>query len=441
MAFVGNTFNTVATGRGGGCNPCVACVLGIVLVFLSALALWGNEFDSVTTHASLMEAERLAIEVPSNSKLEGLGGRLVAIQGTLKATSPGGGADNDPSELRDDALGVTAHGVKLKRDAEMFQWYKTTYTRNDAEEVEYTLAWSNMLQKNTDGAHRNPSVMPFTPKLFEADTLQVGSFTIPQELDDKVDWFEEVQLEIDSGKAGSTRTKSKAGTDIVAVHENTAVAAVETATLPKRYHISGEHAIVTAPEGSFEEVGDMKITYSLVPEGPVSILAETTGTGKLKTWMPKKVPHSEGVAIIVPGTYTAAELIAYQTLQADSRTMGMRAGGILFAIVGWYLMLSPIEWVASFIPIFGGCASALVGCGLCAVAFALGLSISLSIISLAWIYYRPLYAVPMLCLCITIAFYAIQPMLRGRAARNRAGQNMRPPSTGSYVPVQMQRAY
>ena len=74
--------------------------------------------------------------------------------------------------------------------------------------------------------------------------------------------------------------------------------------------------------------------------------------------------------------------------------------GALLVWVGWGLVLGPASFVASYVPLLGG----LVGCMLGLVAAGLALIQALTIVALAWLFYRPLYAATLLALAVALLF-------------------------------------
>ena len=87
-------------------------IAGIVLVFVAIWFLWGNEGRAVKTERSLTEGAGLAVTVPSTAVSPGNEGKLVHTTGTLVIAEP----------LTDPDFAITASGVRLTRNVEMYQW-------------------------------------------------------------------------------------------------------------------------------------------------------------------------------------------------------------------------------------------------------------------------------------------------------------------------------
>ena len=80
----------------------------------------------------------------------------------------------------------------------------------------------------------------------------------------------------------------------------------------------------------------------------------------------------------------------------------MRPTGMALCIIGFYLLFIPIIKLLSWIPLVGWLISSLAS--LAAILFALivGLTISTTVIAVAWLFYRPLIGIPLLLFVSTV---------------------------------------
>ena len=405
-------------------SSCGNLLFGLILTFGSLFLLWWNEGRSVAVYNTLTEAQGAATLTGDGGKLTpGLGGRLVFINGVIKA--------DGQNELVDSQLNVTfTSGIKLKRKTEVYQYQKEEVKENE-DLVQYRKVWSEELLPSAEKASRthkrykNPDEIKYPSKVIEALTMKVGDFVIEStDLRKQVDWYKKLPLSTDPKLPEPSRT------DSVAVNARFK-GIVDESALPSPYRIeTREHTMVTRKPSAEAAIGDAKITYYGIAEGDVSVLAETTGDGKLRAWTPQsKGKMVTSLAIVERGKLTLSETIRLAVDKNNTVTNVFRIVGVLASCVGWYYTLSPIEIIVSYVPFFGGLASVLVGCGIMTMAVALGLSSSLTVVSLAWLFYRPLFAVPMLFLCFALLFTKlIRPIMlsnkKSKASVNKL--NVRP---------------
>lgn len=92
---------------------------------------------------------------------------------------------------------------------------------------------------------------------------------------------------------------------------------------------------------------------------------------------------------------------------------GIRCLGFLGVWFGFYLLFSPIMALLAWIPLIGGLLKAVVGFAVAIATFVVAVTSCLLVISIAWIFYRPMIGVPLLMAVgagIFCMFYFGQPM-------------------------------
>jgi len=91
-------------------------IIGLILIPLCIWALSWNEGRAVQTERSLKEGAGAVVSVPSTAVSPANEGKLIHTTGTVVIADP----------LVDPEFGVTAAGVRLNRNAEMYQWVESS---------------------------------------------------------------------------------------------------------------------------------------------------------------------------------------------------------------------------------------------------------------------------------------------------------------------------
>jgi hypothetical protein len=102
----------------------------------------------------------------------------------------------------------------------------------------------------------------------------------------------------------------------------------------------------------------------------------------------------------VPAQQMFEDAIATNTLV----TWLMRLGGFILLWIGFGLLFAPLSVLADIVPIFGS----LVGAATGLIAFLLALAVALTVIALAWLFFRPLLGLTLLVLAIAAAVFAFR---------------------------------
>lgn len=345
-----NWFQRIGNAIGG-------VVVGLILVLVAVVALWWNEGNSVHTAQSLKEGKSAVVSVPATEVSSENNGKLIHITG--EATTD--------ETLLDSDFDVKAQGdLRLRRDVQMYQWkqQKKSKTRKKiggGEETvtsyEYVQEWSsepyNSSQFEDPKGHENPP-MPFQSQTFTAQNAHVGAFQLG-DLTEDIDNFS--PLEVDNQD-----------------YDNIHFGAVQS---PK--------------------IGDVKVRFEVARPTTVSVVAQQSNDSL--------VPYqarSGGKQIyrLEIGQKSADEMFTQMVAENNMLTWVFRFVGWLFMFIGMALVLRPLSVVADIIPFVGD----LVGMGTGLVAFATSVSVSLTVIAVAWIAYRPLLGIGLLLLAGGAAF-------------------------------------
>jgi len=341
-------------------------VLGPILIIAAVILLWWNEGRAVQAIVGLNAAQTQTVELTDATPAPANEGKLVHVVGAATATSAV--ADSDLGVNFPDTVGVA-------RKAEMYQWREksqshtsdnlggsqtttTTYT--------YTEEWSDTPIDSSafhhPEGHVNPE-MPLHSQLFVASDATLGGFSL------------------DSATVGRLELTQSVTPDA-----------------PDGWTKSGDK-LVKGDDPAAPKVGDLRVSYTALPSGTtISVLAQQTHGG----FAPFTTPNGYTVHLAAIGNQPTAVMIANQRRAESFLTWILRGVGTLVTVIGLALFLGPISTIASVVPFLGG----IVRGAAFFVSLVIGVPLSLVVIALAWIAYRPLIGGGILLVAAAI-FYGL----------------------------------
>lgn len=226
-------------------NPVVAAIVLVALAAIGAYVwLQVRKPAAETPAATATKAPPEAIRVPSDRIDPANEGRVVTIDGALSVAKP----------ARDTQLGIGADAVMLLRFAEMLQWQE----KCDGGKCAYAEVWSPQAidsRKFREAEnHRNPQRLPIASSRFSAGELRLGAFSL------------------DAATLGNYRLDSALQAKPVALP-------VTTKELPSNLAISFREVdgALYAGDPAHRAVGDLRISYRIVPAGEVELTGVQRG--------------------------------------------------------------------------------------------------------------------------------------------------------------------
>ena len=359
----------------------VAVVIGLILVGGCAYALFWNEGRAVSLARALTEGAGLAASVSAQRVDPALEGRLVHIAGDARG-----------ARLEDRELGVAAQGLRLVRRVEMYQWDETrrTETRNGERITvyRYDREWS---ERPIDSGrfrqalgHQNPP-MPLEGRTLHA-AARIEAFTLSPEATARLPSSAEQALPVPESalRAAGERFGGRASI------------------------VDGRIYVGTPQE---PRVGDLRISYRLVPDGPVSAVGRQDGTGLA----PYRASNGRELLLVRAGRHDAGAM--FDVAQHDNAvlTWVIRAAGLVLMWIGFALIFRPFVALVEWIPLVG----AVMEAGVAAVALLLTLLLGVPVIALAWLTARPLLAAALIAGGIA-ALFGLRALAERRLARRLA---------------------
>ncbi|MBU1431542.1 TMEM43 family protein [Myxococcota bacterium] len=228
---------------------------------------------------------------------------------------------------------------------------ETTYT--------YTKVWdhefiSSAHFKVKDG-HQNPASMPFKSKMFTSTKAKLGAFSLS------------------SSEINGIKTK-----------EPVSLADKRFDHLNRPYHLLDSNTLYLGQDPNLPVIGDMKITFTAQASTPMSIVG-LQRNGGFTAYLPKS---GSSILLIEEQLYSADQM--FKSAQQENTLIAwlLRLLGFGLMFVGLIAIMNPLAVLADVIPFLGS----LVSFGAGIFAFIGALTLSLTVIAIAWIFYRPLLA-------------------------------------------------
>lgn len=372
----------------------VGVVFGLGLFIGSFPLIWWNEGRAITQTESLNEGAKAVIDVGVDSVVPGNDGKLVHLTGTIAAREP----------LTEPDFGFKTKGLKLTRVVEMYQWVEheksekrkklgggTETTKTYTYEKKWDDEQVDSSRFRHEEGHENPGAFPINPTEIAAQDAHLGGFTV--------------------------------GDDIVGkLKDNQNFPAPESGTLPQGFTREGAY-YYRGDNPQSPKLGDVRVSYTLVPEGSYSVVARQGGSslGAYQT------QAGNPILLVAAGSKTAAEM--FQKAQEDNNflTWLIRAGGLIMMWIGLGLFFRPFSALLDVIPILGNIAET----GIAIAAGLLAMLLGSLTIAVAWVAHRPLVTIGMLLLAGGVVYLM---MKRRASAPSMAASMAPPPPPGSGLP-------
>ena len=348
MNRIGNSFKGVVGGF-------IFLVLGIVL-------LWWNEGNNVRNLKTTAELEDSYVDVKSDKVDSKNDGKLVATHGKLI----------NEKELTDETFGVTIKTPIMKRTVEVYQWKETSNTDNNGNTTySYNKDWSERLIDSSEfheTGHDNPTSKLYEDKTYTSDDVKVGAFSLSSE-----------QVEKLSTKAKFTEFNQKTINNL-------------------NLKISNNY-ITNSEDIENPNIGDVRITFTFNDSSEVSVLA-VQSDDSFVTFTSKA---GKKVNKIVEGNHNGKDMI--QSIRSENKFMKwlLRFFGFILCMAGFRTILKPISAITSYVPLLGS----LVGTAMGLVSFVLALTLSLFVIAIAWIRFRPIIGISLLAVAAALIIFLI----------------------------------
>lgn len=370
-------------------------LVGGLFIVVAIVALFWNEGRAVRQARTLAEGRGAVIAIDSAKLDPANEGKLVHLTGETVVSGT----------LADPEFGIEQPAIKLQRTAEMYQWREEKETKREKKlgggterrtTYEYKKVWREGLIDSSEfkqaGEHRNPTQMPVSSRQVTATDVTLGAFLLPNVIIDDID--NETPLPVEPSDLQRVDPKWRE----------------KLKPYAGGYYLGADpaHADPANPQ-----IGDVRVKFSVVEPGPLSVIAQQTG-GTLRRYQTR----NDALHLVAVGNVSADQMFADAEHANTVLTWLVRGGGFLAMTIGLAVMLNPLKVLADVVPLLGS----IAGTGIFLVSAVVSGVISLLVIATAWLFYRPLLAVTLIALAAGLVWW-----LRGRRGRTPAPAAARSP--------------
>jgi len=346
-------------------------LVGMLLVAVSVIVLFWGEGRAVYRAQALAEGKSNVVSVDAAEVNPANEGKLIHL--SANASSKDGIEDAD--------FGVEAPGViRLARKVEMYQWkqHEKSETRKQlggGEETtttySYDKVWDAGLIDSANfkqSGHPNPTKLPAQSETWNAPDAKLGAFELNA-------------VVLDQLTTGQPLAAPEA-----------ALENIKNEALSDKHH-SISQGMIYFGNASSPAVGDVRVSYSQWPSGPLSVVARQTKS----TFEPYPAKTGE-VLLAQVGTFSAEAMFKQAEEENAMITWIIRGVGFVVIWIGIGMILSPLATIADVVPFIGS----IIGTGTFIAAFVCAMPIWMTTVAIAWIFYRPLIGIALLVVGIGV---------------------------------------
>ena len=332
-----------------------ALVLGTGLILGAMAGLFYNEWRSASRLATLHEAERSVVAIAPSHVDPGLEGGLVHLTGEVVIQ----GRAEDP------LLGIAADVPRLDRRVEMYQWREISEGSGDDRRYRHERVWAEgriaSERFHERVGHTNPPAPPMASERFRPSSVEIGRYALAAEIID----LPSADRPIDVGGPRN----------------------IEGVLL------SPHGDVLHSGDPGRPQIGDIRVTMRAVEPGVVSVMGKLVG-GTLGLW---RASNDGELAFFEHGEVEPAAMIEAARDDNSRRTWMFRLGLPVVIFMGMTII---IKRLARMVPIIGALAAKL----LMPVALVLTIAVSLLIIAVGWLAFRPLLSLSLLAVGAVVLF-------------------------------------
>jgi hypothetical protein len=383
---------------------------GFIILFVGTIMLCANEGNYVKNDKTIGAAAKSLVRVSDVSSLDmSLEGKLIHAHAF---------ADTQ-DVLADSQFGVRERAVALVRLVEYYQFQEKSSTETKdklggAEEktttYTYEKKWVTSPINSSGFADPDYKKSNFIldndvkSQAIYANNVTFGAYKLPSFIIRAISGNVPAELKLTNDELTQWNNKAvKRMSELGLKADSGAVLA----------HVQG-NVFYLGKSPSSPQVGDVRITLVKVMPADISIIAKVVG--------------STFEEYIAPGTGRTFSSVKMGTVGADTMiesakktnsavTWLLRFLGILLVIVSLKMVFNILPTLFKVLPPLGK----IVGAGVGLVCWVGGIAWSLVVISLAWLFYRPLIGIPMLIIAVAGIWFLSKKAKEKKAVTAQAG--------------------
>ncbi|MBR1569206.1 MAG: TMEM43 family protein [Bacteroidales bacterium] len=343
-------------------NSLGGIVTGLLLFVVGTVLIWYNEGRAVKTDKLLKEAQGQVVEMPDISTADpSFEGKLIHATGLATTTD----------SLSDSQFKVGARAIALRRAVEYYQWVESSESTSKdkfggAEETTttytYDLQWVSS---------------PISSKEFH-DPDYRNENTVKQQVEAYTKYAQNVRF--GAYRLNSDQIRSMSGSVPVEVDDSTHT-----------------NVIYIGEDPSRPDVGDVRITFTKVMPGEVSIVAAVSGD----TFAPYQAKSGKTFSALRMGNVPQEQIFESEHATNKMILWLLRIVGFFLILAGLRNIFSILETLLKVIPFL----SRIVGWGISVVCGVVAFAWTLVVAALAWIAYRPVVAIVLLVIAAAVIWY------------------------------------
>ena len=311
-----------------------------LLLIIGIGLLWWNEGNYVKTAAAIKEAKANFIQV-DNAKYDSKNeGKLIATYGEYVVNE----------DAQDTLFKIKIKTPKLDRKVEMYQWDEDCDSDNNCT---YDKEWSSseISSSGFKSGHSNPA-MPYKSEEFYSNNVVLGDFLLSEE-----------NLSYLSTNKDLVLTQLDATNNNLQLYNN--------------YLYKGN------PENT--QIGDVRVSFKYLDAKNISILGVQSGKN-ITNYISK---NGRKVMYAKAGVHTGEELCKIMSDNNKKITWLIRLIGFILLVGAFGSLFAPLRLLTGRIPILGDVVGSISGL----FAFLVGGALSVIVIAIAWLRFRPLISI------------------------------------------------
>lgn len=366
-------------------NSAKGIIAGLILLAISFVLLFWNEGRAVQRAKVLQEGAAKVISVSADSINPANDGKLIHVSGKGFSSA----------QLKDNFFNIQMSALGLKRNVEMYQWQEKSQSTTEKKvggstekttTYSYEKVWSETLLSSNDfkeaATHQNPPRLLYPSEKYLASAVKLGAFELTQAQLTSLDDWQKFTL-------------------------------TSLQPMPNNGKITNG-SLYLGNDPANPAIGDLKISYQYLPDGlEMSIVARQVNS----TFAPFATANGN-ISLIKTGNHSAEAMFSIAKRANHSMTWVLRIIGFLLMFFGFNLIFAPLAVLGDVIPIVGS----IIGVGVALMSLLLALPLSLAIIAIAWLVYRPVLAIVLLSIAGITVLFAVKKIEADKASRLLAGQ-------------------
>ena len=369
-------------------NALSGVAAGFIMIIAAVVLLFWNEGRTVKTTRMLKEAAGQCVELGDPAEIN------ASADGKMVHATGFAGTDEI---LTDAQFGISLNAVKLIRSSEYYQWveHQSSQTKDKVgggqETVttySYSKEWVSSPVNSADFEDpqykgiNNEVLLNVENQTLQARNVSFGAYKLPDGLVSQMNNREDLAVEL--------------APEVVNQYEADFHREFDVPETESFVHADG-NVLYLGLNPNKPTVGDVRVTYSKVLPGDVSILAVARGNSF------EKFTAKNGYSFWTLEDGTVSQESMFESEHSGNKAIAwiLRIVGILLMVFGFKNIFNIITALLKVLPFLGSIAN--LGVGL--VSGILGFALSLVVIAVAWIVYRPVVGIILLAVAVALIFF------------------------------------